>query len=327
MDEPKRHHLVPRCYLKKFGKNKKKDWFVEAFDKTKDSNTIFEVNVKKICVQQEFYTLQSLPDDKKRFIEKFYATNIEANYTEIYDLLIDPYKTALSNKQRFEIIMFVVAQALRTSKLSTTFTKFWNETLAKGYSFMDIEKGIDKLHLEDGGIISFKDKTLKEVQKEQEQTNREYINIKNLEFLFDIGMRRQNDGIAVKRMHPDFKLISSDNPAYFDHNIFDPDGFVRLPLDEDYLLMLLPYKKDDQYYDPKQIVKSMDSEDEAFMDAHYNNLYQIQNSERYIIGKKENLEKALHFHNNLDEDVFVEKIKAISENAKNDLATLEKILK
>src|SRR5450631_27034 len=114
MQEPKRHHLVPRCYLKRFGFNKKAEWFVEAYDKIKNDSPIFPVNIKNICVQTEYYTFQKLPDEKKRFLEKFYAVNIETEYPEIYDLLTNSKQINLSTKQRFSIISFVVSQVLRT---------------------------------------------------------------------------------------------------------------------------------------------------------------------------------------------------------------------
>lgn len=260
-------------------------------------------------------------------MEKFYANNIETNYPEIYELLIDKNRNQLSSKQRFSIITFVVSQVLRTSKLANTFTEFWNQNLAKGYSLMNFEKGIDKIHLEGGGIIDFKGKTLDQVKKEQQQENIEIINIENLKRLCDISLRRMNDGIAIKKMHSSYKLITSDNPAYFDHNIYDPNGFARLPLDEDHLLILLPFKKDEKYYEAKEIVRSYGREDESYVEANYNNMYQIHNSERFIIGKKSNIESALDFQKSLNADEFVAKCEELSKKAQNMLAIAEMLFK
>jgi hypothetical protein len=268
-----------------------------------------------------------LPDEKKRFLEKFYAVNIETEYPEIYDLLTNSKQINLSTKQRFSIISFVVSQVLRTSKFASEFNKFWNQTLEKAHRMMDFEKGIDKVHLDGGGVIDFKDKTLDQVKKEQERENIEMINLQNLERLYDITHRRMKDGIAVKKIHPTFKLVTSDNPAYFDHNIYDPSGFIRLPLDEDHLLMILPHNQQDPYFDPKMIVRSELDEEWSYMDVHYNNIFQIENSERYLIGKKQNVENALSFFKNLDANDFLERTKAVSEKAQAMLALVEKIFK
>lgn len=327
MQEPKRHHLVPRCYLKRFGFNKKKEWFVEVYDKIKNDSPIFPVNIKNICVQTEYYTFQNLPDKKKRFLEKFYAVNIETEYPKIYDLLTNPNQIKLSTNQRFAIITFVISQVLRTSKSASEFNKFWNHTLEKVHRMIDFEKGIDKVHLEGGGVIDFKDKTLEQVMKEEERKNIEIINLTNLERFYDITYRRMKDGIAVKKIHPSFKLITSDNPAYFDHNIYDPTGFIRMPIDEDHLLMILPHNQQDPYFDPKMIVRSELDEEWSYMDVHYNNIFQIENSERYLIGKKQSIENALHFFKNFDSNDFFEKTKALSKKTQAMLALVEKIFK
>jgi Protein of unknown function (DUF4238) len=326
MSEPKRHHLVPRCYLKRFGENKKKDWFVYAHDKLKTGNQIFNVNIKNICVQTEYYTFDKLPEDQKRFLEKFYATNIESDYPNIYEILTDPKKFKLSTKQRISIIIFVISQALRTSKLANNLTQFWNQNLETAYRMQDLEKGITQLHLEGGKIIDFKDKSLEQIKKEEEKELTDYINITNLKRLYEIASRRLKDGIAVKKIHPSFKLITSDNPAYFEKFIYDPNEFIRLPLDEDHLLMIIPHNKDEEYFDPQIISRSNLDEEWSYMDAHYNNIFQIQNCERYIIGRKENIENALLFFKTFNEDDFRIKTATLSKKTQDMYEFVKKYL-
>ena len=323
MPEPKRHHLVPRCYLKRFGANQKKEWFVNAYDKTQESE-IFRVNVKNICVESEYYTFANASEEKKRFLEKFYANTIESDYEEIYQLLINSTETKLSERLKFAIIRFIISQHLRTSKLTNNFNKFWNTNLEKGFHLMDFEKGNTKIHFEGGGAIDFKDKTLEQVKKEQEQQNKEYINISNLDRIFELTKRRLKDGIAIKKMNSSFKLITSDNPVNFGKFIYDPNTFIRMPLNESHLLMIVPFNEEN-YFDPKTISREILGEEETWMEGSSNNIFQIENSERYIIGSKSNLEDALSFFNNLNEDEFIEKCKVISEKAQTQLAIAEKI--
>ena len=63
------------------------------------------------------------------------------------------------------------------------------------------------------------------------------------------------------------------------------------------------------------------------MDVHYNNIFQIENAERYIIGEKSNIENALIFFENLDANDFAEKTKLLSQKTQSMLSIVEKILK
>jgi hypothetical protein len=136
-----------------------------------------------------------------------------------------------------------------------------------------------------------------------------------------------NDGIVVKKIHPSFKLITSDNPVYFEQNIYDPTEFIRMPLDENHLLIIVPHNPEDPYFDPNIIMRSKLDEEWSYMDANYNNIFQIENSERYIIGTKKNIEDSLLFLKNLEPNDFFEKTKAVSEKAQSMLELVEKILK
>jgi len=324
MTEPKRQHLVPRCYLKKFGANQKKEWYVNAFDKIKQ-NEIFRVNVKKICVETEYYTFANISEEKKRFLEKFYANTVEADYEEIYQLLINTKETKLSERQKFTIIRFIVTQHLRTSKFTNNFNNFWNTIIEKGFSMLDFERGNTKIHFEKGRTIDFEDKTLEEIKKEQEQQNREYINISNLDRIYELTKRRLKDGIAINKMNPSVKLITSDNPVNFGKFIYDPNSFIRMPLDESHLLMIIPFTKEN-YFDPKKISRGILSEEETWIHGNFNNIFQIENSERYVIGREKNLEDALFFFDNLNMDEFVDKCKLIKEKSQKQLLMMEKKL-
>lgn len=324
MNEPKRHHLVPRCYLKNFGIRRKKDWFVDAYDRSKSVENIFEVNVKNICVQTEYYTFSKLPDDQKRFLEKFYATNIEANYTELYELLTAQDQTKLSIRQRFAIITFVISLSLRTSKVGNNYNKFWNNTLDKVYGMLDFEKDIDKIQIGGGKDIDFKNNTLDQIKKEHAKENTKLFNIINFQTFYEISSMRLKDGILVEKVHPSYKLISSDNPAYFDHNIYDLTGFIKLPLDENHLLIIIPYTQE-EYFDSKNIYKRNLDEEWSYMEVNYNNIFQIENSEKYLIGNSKNIKEALNFFTNLDSNNFYERCKALRIKTEKKLEIVEKI--
>ena len=76
MSSPKRHHIVPQCYLRKFSSDK---LTVNYYDKL--LNTYCNDNIDKICQIEDFYTLsQSEP----YLIEtKFFANDIEDKLARI----------------------------------------------------------------------------------------------------------------------------------------------------------------------------------------------------------------------------------------------------
>ena len=322
MNEPKRQHLVPRCYLKKFGTNQKEKWFVDAYDKTKDSQ-IFPVNVNNICVEREFYTVENLPDDKKRFIEHMFASTIEKDYGEVYEALIKNKEMKLSQRLRVSLIRFVVSQFFRTSKFTNNFNKFWNNMLENGYSQLNFKRGIHKINFEGGESIDFKDKTLEQVKKEQAQQNKEYINLTNLDRIYYLTQRRLKDKIMVQKMHSSVKLITSDNPVEFGKFVYDPTVFIRMPLNENHFLTLIPSDKSTPS-DSKIVTYGDASEEESWMLGHFNNVFQIENAERYIIGKQKNLEDALTFYRFLNIDDFENRCKEIGEKQRKKLDFLEK---
>ena len=178
MNEPVRQHLVPRCYLKHFSLNRKKEWFIDAYDVEAQPPSVFNVNIKNICVNSDFYTFKNLPNEHKRFLERYYSNTVEADYTQIYDTLISG--KAISDNLRFKIISFVICQYLRTSKLTKAFNNGWAQMLTNGYNLMQYHNSPEKkIFFDGGGHVDFTDKSLDEVVTSANQENREYINKAN----------------------------------------------------------------------------------------------------------------------------------------------------
>lgn len=292
MNEPIRQHLVPRCYLKNFALSRKKEWYIDACDVNVKPERIFNVNIKNVCVKTDFYTFKKLPDEQKRFLERYYSRTIESDYTEIYDTLING--KSISGNKRFKIISFIICQYLRTSKLTNSFNKGWTKMLTNGYNLMQYHNSPEKkIFFDGGGHIDFTDKSLNEVINNANDENREFINIENYNRFKTITMQRINDGIAVYELHPNEKLITSDNPVFCWENISDPSAIIRMPINSKYFVSLIPFE-DEDLFDKKFIYRRKMDEEHSNIEAIVMNCAQIDQAEQFILGNKESLERSLN---------------------------------
>lgn len=116
MSEPIKHHHVPQLYLKNFTYNSRGQLYVY----TKRNHDIFKANIKNICVERNFYTLDVLADNKM-IIEKFYATGIEPDMARVISEIKDKIDNCLlrsgayvlDNKTKEEMAPIMAIQSLR----------------------------------------------------------------------------------------------------------------------------------------------------------------------------------------------------------------------
>lgn len=78
------HHYVPQCYLRQFGfqkdNKKKKDFFVNAFDK--QTGKIYPKSVEKVCGEDFLYKLKIEPSQNAGVDEMYLETQYFANQIE-----------------------------------------------------------------------------------------------------------------------------------------------------------------------------------------------------------------------------------------------------
>jgi hypothetical protein len=321
MSNERRQHLVPRCYLKNFAVKGKKEWQTYVYDKIEQK--YYSPGVQNICVESEFYTFTKLPDEKKRVLEKYYGSNIEADYPNIYDLLTDPSVKKIDKKMRSKILLYVFSQFTRTSKLTNSFNEFWNRLLERGHQMIDPNGKDQSLHFENGEKIDFTNKTLREVQKEAENDNREFINLQNFNRFYDLATRRSKDLFSVYKVHVDHALITSDNPVLSTNFMFDPKSHFHLPLDEKHLILLLPFQAD---IDNKEIHRTNLIHEMSYIQTITNNIQQIDNAERYIIGSKSAVLKAYDDMNNLNVEEFVNRSEKFARHLQDTRSALNKVI-
>ncbi|GAA4092560.1 DUF4238 domain-containing protein [Mucilaginibacter panaciglaebae] len=319
MSEPIGQHLVPRCYLKNFALSKNKDWLIDACNVQVDDTKIFNVNIKAVCKQKEFYTFKKLPDGDKRFLEKFYSKTVEADYAQVYNLLMNGDN--ISPNDRFKIIAFVICQYWRTAKYINAINNIFTSSIQHGYNLIQSQGLEKKIHFDGGGAISFENKTVDEVIKEQKEDTREGYNVDSFNRFKDLTSRRINDRIVVYEAHPGDFFITSDNPVKTAHNIYDPTGTIKMPINHKYMVGLLPSNDDPTFRNRKLHRIKLDYE-RSYFECLGNNFMQIEQADVVILGKKSCLEKALQDYKTFDEDVFNVRFDRFYKNLEEENAFL-----
>lgn len=321
-DLVKRQHYVPRTYLKKFARQEKQEFFISALpNSATDKNKIFEVNIKNIALEKDFYTLPGETDAQKMAIEKFYAEEFEQHYTSIYDILVDPTKNEVTPKERELIISTVITMYYRTTKWVNASKNLMSRVFYQMFQLCE-QTGKDYFTFE-GEKISIAGKTLEQFTKEFNEKRQPQMILTQLEVAFKlINIRLQIDAITVVKLEDDnLEYIISDNPVIASNPKatrfapFDPSNLLYLPLDPKHMLILIPEKSDGL---ENRIFRRNSTGFMAGMEKLTSNYQQMENSERFMMGTKNELESYLETKSITE--------KPTSEMNEEDKAELQKFM-
>lgn len=313
MSEPIGQHTVPKCYLKNFNtkiiyKKKKAKYFVDIFDKKEDTKGCNQRDIDGICKINEFYTFSKLPDDKKRCFEKLFSKTIETDYGLLYPLLIDKNQIKLSNTQKVSLISFVITQFFRTSILTNFFVQIAENMVKRGSTLTLPEKGITKMQTINGNHFDFSNQNINEIIKDEKVSAKENVNVVKLQLALDILKLRKDDIVSIAKIHPSHFLITSDTPVFFLGNPINSDTIIKMPINHEYIFSLLPKSRFNEF-NSKEIFRSEMEEEFSSLETTSNNLHQVSKSERFIIGKEENIKNALLLESNINTDNFINQAK------------------
>ena len=293
----KRQHYVPRTYLKRFARQEGQEFFISALpNSATEKEKIFEVNIKKIALEKDFYTMPGKTAEQKMAIEKFYADEFEQHYTSIYELLTDPQKINITTEERELIISTVITMYYRTTKWVNTSNSFMGRVFYQTFQLCK-QAGKDYFTFGDQKI-SIAGKTLEQFTKEYNEEKQPQMILTQLEAAFKlINLRKQIDSMTVVKLtEPNLEYIISDNPVIASNPTatrfapFDPTNLFYLPLDPKHMLILIPEKMDGL---ENRIFRRTSSGFMAGMEKLTSNYQQMQNSERFILGTKKELESYL----------------------------------
>ncbi|WP_431294156.1 DUF4238 domain-containing protein [Pedobacter sp. P26] len=300
MSEPVSQHIVPKCYLQNFALEKRKDGFyVDVLFNQNDDRKIHRLNVKNICKIRDYYTFDDLPENEKRWLERYYSKHIESIYHDIYQALTDPDTEVIAHELKIKILVYIIAQELRTPKLAEALNSLSNKTIE--YAFLAHEQlGTEKkiYSKDDNEILNLEGKTLEEAIKESNNSNRQSANLESVRRLKRLAELKMDYHIVVTRYKGDLGLISSDRPVHTEWPLYSPDCKFNLPIDRMHMISLYPFDRE-LAPNPLQILRlNHDPIQSAFFVSVYN-MHQVEKADRYLYGENSDILKALDQYDEL----------------------------
>lgn len=297
----KRQHFVPRTYLKYFARRDRQEYLICALpNSATEKNKIFEVNINNIALEKNFYTMPGETEHQKMAVEKFYSEELEQHYTSIYEILVDPEKKEITDEEKELIISTVITMYYRTTKWINGSKSLMSRVFYQMYQLCE-QTGKDYFMFE-GEKISIAGKTLEQFTKEFNEQRQPNMILTQLEVAFElIKIRLQQDSITVVNLGDEnLEFIISDNPVIASNPTatrfapFDPTNLLYLPLDPKHMLILIPEKSEGF---ENRIFRRTSTGLMAGMEKLTSNYQQKENSEKFIMGTKKELESYLETHN------------------------------
>ena len=298
VDLVKRHHYVPRTYLKHFAEETKDEYYINALSsKETQKDKIFNTNIKNIALEGHLYTMPGETTEQKMAVEKFYSDELEVHYDTIYKILTDENISEITEEQRNLIISTVVTMYYRTTKWVNLSRELMSRVFQRAFLLCE-QTGKDYFMFEDEKL-SIAGKTLEEFTSEFNKMRQPGMILTQLEFAFKlISLRIKNDSICVVKIEEEnLQLITSDNPVIAHNNKperfapFDTTNVLELPLNAKYKLILMPDCPEDLKL---RIFRRSSISPFSEIEKLTTNFAQMQNSERFIFGSKAALESYLN---------------------------------
>ncbi|MBN8877068.1 MAG: DUF4238 domain-containing protein [Sphingobacteriales bacterium] len=300
----KKQHFVPRTYLKHFSVKRGDNYFVKALPKSNPTPaSIIEKNIKKICFEEHLYTLPGQTVAEKMLLEKFYSTEFESHYNDVYGMLTDPNKKTLTDPERELIIGTVSTMLYRVPVWIKRHNELMRRVFSMAFEYAEMTGKDDFIY--EGQRISIKGKTLEEFLEEHEAATQPGKVITQLEVAMKlIPVRLQNDNIFIVRLEDDSEFITNDNPVVIQNlsggpiQPFDPTNILKLPLDNKHVLMLMPFgDKENRHIVSRDHRSGIMCKREAVI----TNAEMFRQSDMYVLGSDSSLTKYLELKQLMEE--------------------------
>ena len=314
--EVKRQHYVPRTYLKNFAKEKSGEFHIMALPITDTRpEKIFEISITNVCLERHLYTLPGNTAHERMLIETFYATEIEKHYERIYQLLIDPNKTTVTESERELIISTVTTMFYRTTMWINQHNEFAKRTLTLLYETCK-QAGKDYF-ISEGEKISIAGKTLEQIIIENKIESKPMQVLSQLEIAFKLlEQRKGKDGIMISKLvEDDCEFITSDNPVIVQNPNgsrvlpFDPTNIMKLPLDNKHMLLLMPFADKNSTH---TIVRHNISGTMCKLKTLGSNSGQFKKAERFVLGNDNSLNNYLKTKDASEQKLTDEEVKSLN---------------
>jgi hypothetical protein len=296
MPEIQRMHFVPRTYLKRFSVEKikagTKEFYINALDKANILGKIESRNIKRICKEDNLYTMPGETEEERMSIENIYKHLYENGYDALYTLMIDGAREHITYEERYAIVGFIVSLFFRNNSWNNFFNKTLSEAYEKAYT-LSKSNGKSSFYFEDMEV-SIIGKTLDELMVENKKQDAPMIAMTMLQKILElVRLRVNNDFISIIKTKNEFEFITSDNPVFFkakNTNFrpipFDPNNSLWLPLDKNHLLQVEPWANE---LDWKMIGRNNDIIGFPGLIASMSNHFQFIQASKYILGTETGL--------------------------------------
>ncbi|CAM3421872.1 DUF4238 domain-containing protein [Flavobacterium chungbukense] len=306
-------HYVPRVYLKNFGKQKGREFYVNTFDKIENRN--FYTNIKNICSENDLYTLEHPYKYAKHnlVVEKIYSDFIEPLYAKTYKILTNDNIFEISDIERAEIlisifqfyfrnpIIFRKSIDLHTEKIKNLFE---TATLKKekGLTYLDEDFSFREWNLEQ--IIEFYVEKLVRLFKE-----------KHIIGTAQIGNIHEFTIIEVQKIECESNFLTNDNPLFLedilstDENPSLKSNEFSIPINKKYLVRI--------YHDNTKRVNLIYRRTIPNGSVNLINDDIFKQSSRFVIGEQVDLEELKKYKKMFDStslDLKIDFIKQILSN-------------
>jgi len=255
MNEPIGQHYIPRNYLKYFTEQDKNS-NEKIYVRRKGTEKPFETSTKKICFQNDLYTIPNVGIDKKYSVEKFYGDTADKYFSEIHDLLVDENVLTIDFETRRKIISAALSLYFRTPKFLNIKNKMVEDIIQE---IASSSKNEDISISYFGDTLHFKRNEAKQIIKEEKEKNRILFLAQHLEAYKIFIEAKIMNVIYVDKVVDDSELITCDNPViirpfvnptlpdydeneYFSRpiNPFDPSNMIHLTIDKKHILTIMP---------------------------------------------------------------------------------------
>ena len=280
-------HYVPKVYLRNFATPKGDEYYVDVY--SKEEKRIFPTNIKNICAEQNLYTLKELEGNELPLsVEKFYSDYQEPIYSRAYNLLTNDKTVRINQIQRTEIILGVFQFYFRNPLFLQQSAEFHIRIL-KAQVKREKLKGKTKttyLNVD----YNLEDLDLENIEKELYRTFKEGFKKTHIQAFQELSIKQSEIVINVWKLSEDYDYITSDKPLCLNNNIskgnvnpFEKSQHFYLPLNYRYCVFLYHEKTKRKDIIHRQKVYNLKS---TPLNAN-----QFENSDRFIIGRRDILEK------------------------------------
>jgi uncharacterized protein DUF4238 len=309
MNKPIKQHYIPRSYLKNFSEKRKKEYFINACQKEKNSK-IINPNIKNVCAKGNLYTIPINDESKKYAIEYFYGEKVDSVYPGVYKILTDEKVKFIDFNTRLKIVNTALSLYFRTPKFLNEQNRLI-EKMIRDLANMTEGNTVSYEFL--GETISFQKDEIESIVKEKKERNRILFLSEHLRAYEKLVQLKLMDGICVYKLNDESEFITSDNPLImrpfmdptdlnFDYSILNEDinpfnvkNMIHLSLDNKHILTIMPRMEE-------AIVNTIQRLEVRKIDGLMYNSDIEKYADEWILGTKEGIEE--HYK---DQKIYNEK--------------------